>query len=347
MSNIDEQIEILLYNFFQGVIEEIEAAYVFDREGLLIAKKTIAMQDSTESEDMVYGAVVGVVDSTLKRINSEYPGSFGTGTFETEDHRLNFIEAGSHAILLSVFKSETMLSKVMPYCYLVAEKVARIVEGRGENIDLSIPNLYLGYELELDTSVTNGPLLQFNVDATQMKKEMHFKLCVIGEPAVGKTSLINQFVHEKFITDYKPTLGISITSQSYDIQGFDEKQMNFMIWDVAGQKFFQRVRQYYYMGSNVTFIVFDTTRRETFEKVEYWFDDIHKVIPNLPIVIVGNKIDLDADRQVSHDEGESLARKLRCSYMETSAKSGENVRDAFSIVGIGLFFKIKKKREAR
>jgi small GTP-binding protein len=346
MASLSEKSEILLYNYFQSVIEHIQAVFIFDRNGLMIAKRTIEMEATDETEDLIYGAIAGIVEPTLNRITSEYAGSFGTGTFETGDHRLNFIEAGTHAIVLSVFGFETNLSRVMPYSYLIAEKVARLMDDPSADLDLSVPNLKLGSELELDSNLTQGPILNFNVDGSQRHQEMVFKLCVIGEPSVGKTSLIHQFVNNEFLDFYKPTLGISITSQTYEIQGFDQNKLNFMVWDVAGQKFFQRVRKYYYMGANAAFIVYDTTRRETFDKIKYWFDDIHDVIPHIPLVVIGNKIDLDENRAVSYQEGEALAKELGCSYMETSAKSGQNVRDAFSIVGIGLFFKLNKKAGA-
>ncbi|WP_457558882.1 Rab family GTPase [Candidatus Harpocratesius sp.] len=340
MEETVKKIEILLYNYFQACIDMMEAVYVFQREGELIAKKLSESPETIISEDNLYSSVAEIVDQTLERIKSQYPGSFGTSTFETNEHRLVFIECGQNAIMLSVFKLETLLSKVMPYGFLVAEKVARLIDEPELMVDLTVPNLFLGYELSFDPSVTNYPYIEFNVDPEQAQKEIHFKLCVIGEPAVGKTTLIYQFVHGKFLENYKPTLGISITNQVYNLQGFKQNQLNFMIWDVAGQKFFQRVRKYYYQGANVAFICYDVTRRESFDRVEFWYQDIRSVLPGIPIVIIGNKIDLFEDRQVSHMEGEQLARRLHCSFIETSAKSGEYVKDAFSIVGIGLFFKL-------
>ena len=209
--------------------------------------------------------------------------------------------------------------------------------------DLIIPNLHLGYELDYDPE--KAKTNELSLISLPEKFEMRFKLVLLGDPAVGKTSLINQFVSKKFVEDYRPTLGISITNQIYKMQGFDHKLLNFMIWDLAGQKFFKRVRSAYYQAANAAYITYDITRRETFdESVEFWFNDLRAVIPNIPVVLIGNKLDLAVERQVSTEEGQLLAKKLRCSFMETSAKSGANVKDAFSVVGINLFFEIKSSR---
>ncbi len=95
---------------------------------------------------------------------------------------------------------------------------------------------------------------------------MRYKLIVLGDAGVGKTSLINQFVTKKFYNDYRPTLGISITSQVYNVQGFEEAKINFMIWDVAGQKFFQRVRKHYYQQAHAAFIMYDVTNQSSFDE---------------------------------------------------------------------------------
>jgi Ras-related protein Rab-6A len=349
----DDRLNELLANYFNAVFI-IESAMVFDRNGLLITKKTkkklgnlFGEKEGSTDESDVYGAITGIVEKTLNRITTEYEiGSFGTGTFETEDHRLVFTEAGPQAILLSIFNYEAELNSVMPYCFLVAEKISLVIEGRyHEHHSLSVPNLELGYELGIDPSSIMKSPIQYNDDKSPKKIEMRFKLVVLGDQAAGKTSLINQFVTKKFYTDYRPTLGISITSQLYALQGFEESgtKINLMIWDLAGQKFFRRVRKYYLQNANAAFIVYDSTSKESFDHVRSWHRDVKDVILNIPIVILGNKIDLESERKVSYEQGATLAKELRCSFMETSAKTGQNVRDTFSIIGIGLFFKAVRK----
>ncbi len=87
------------------------------------------------------------------------------------------------------------------------------------------------------------------------------------------------------------------------------------------------------------FIVYDVTRKETFERVDYWYNDTKSEIGEIPFVLIGNKIDLEDKRQVSTEDGEKKAAELKCSFIETSAKENINVQDTFKILGIGMFFK--------
>jgi len=338
MSNIDEQLDILLDNYFKVTKEYIEAVYIFNRDGLLLQKKTPPEEEKSTEE--IYGAIAGTVETSLKRITSENIGSFGIGTFDVGDYRLIFLEAGPEAILLSVFNYDVETNNVLPYSFLIAEKISRIIDGQTQNFSLSVPNLHLGPEISLSAKkIKNLRIDEKHVQKElKKKKKLRFKLIVLGNPNVGKTTLINRFVTNQFHSEYKPTLGISITNQEYYLQGFEDKILNFMIWDLAGQKFFQRVRKAYYRGANAAFIAYDITDRNTFDDVENWRNDIRGVLPDIPIILLGNKIDLEDSREVSTDEGIKLASKLNCYFLESSAKSGENVRDAFNMIGIGLFF---------
>lgn len=343
-----ERLTTLLENYFKAV-DSIESALIFDRHGLLIIKKSrgrltgLFEKSQDTSNEEIIGAITALVEKTLTRITSEYAiGAFGTGSFETEDNRLIFTEAGPNAILLSVFRFDVELNKVLPYCFLVAEKISAILEGKfNEFHSLTIPNLELGFELGINpASIMRAPVRYDDQNAPR-RTEMRYKLIVLGNAGVGKTSIINQFVTKKFYNDYRPTLGISITSQVYNIQGFEESKINFMIWDLAGQKFFQRVRKHYYLNAHAAFIMYDTTDRESFNAVDFWYNDVRSELPAVPFVILGNKIDLTEKRQVSTAEGRAKAQQLHCAFLETSAKTGENVMDAFNILGIGLFFKSK------
>jgi Rab family protein len=165
-------------------------------------------------------------------------------------------------------------------------------------------------------------------------------LIILGDPAVGKTTLVNKFLKKEQVTDYRPTLGINIATQNYYIQGFKDDIIEFLIFDLAGQEFFKRVRHEYYTGANSVFIVYDITRKDTFnEAINFWFNDARKEMGNIPIILVANKIDLIEKREISTEEGASMASKLKCFYIETSAIENINVQDTFKIVGIGLFFK--------
>lgn len=341
--NVNDLIQRLLTNCLDS-IHDLESVGVFSREGLLIGMKErgklMANFNENKNEvrrdqELVLQGVSAIVDKTLTRITKELPGTFGTATFETDDHRLVFTESGKEAILLCVFKGEANLQQLMPYVFLISEKVASILEGTyTEYHSLSIP------DLELDESFNISYPSLFSDEGFSIKNsDYRFKLLVLGDESVGKTSVINSFVLTKFIDDYRPTLGISITNQSFYINGIKNAKINFQIWDLAGQKFFRRIRKHYFKGAHAIFLMYDVTNRESFEHIDNWHADFSVEVPDIPCILVGNKVDLEDDRKVSFEEGKEKAKSLQMTFMETSAKTGLYVRDLFSLLGVGLFFK--------
>jgi small GTP-binding protein len=159
-----------------------------------------------------------------------------------------------------------------------------------------------------------------------MFKARHvFKVVFAGEPAAGKTSIIARHVTSAFKEGYLPTIGANISSKDYNYAG---NSVTLMIWDIAGQELFKQVREKYYSGAAGSFIVYDVSRPETFEAVPKWHEDIRKFIPsNVQLVLVANKIDLP--RKVDRKAGEKLAKDLGADYVETSAKTGENIEKTF------------------
>ncbi len=165
-------------------------------------------------------------------------------------------------------------------------------------------------------------------------KEFVFKITVLGNSAVGKTSLINQYVESSFSEDYKPTLGANIIRKDVSI---NNTKIRLIMWDLAGQKKYISIRQMYFQGCVGALLVYDVTRPKTFEAVkDNWVRDLYnhadfaKDGKEGSFILIGNKIDLEDDRKISTSEGESLAKEINaCSYIETSAKYGENVEEAF------------------
>ncbi len=351
-----ENILTLLKNFVESQ-KDIEIAFVYSRQGLLISKygrleAKFHEEGKTEEEiEEVHGALTSLVQNLLTKISMEYKiGHFGTGSFETPDHRVVFLEAGPEAILLCVCNYEVNLNKLFPVTYLVVEKIAQLLE---ESFDfkfnnLEIPELNVNdeFSLKLDRFAVEQaePLfdnvrIKHHIKREEERKKI-FKLIVLGSAAVGKTTLVNSFLRKEQITDYRPTLGISISSQKYYIQGFKDDKISFLVYDLAGQEFFKRVRHEYYKGANCAFVVYDITRRETFDEgVEFWFKDAKQELGDIPFVLIGNKVDLEAKRKVSKEEGLKKAQELRSFFIEASALRNINVQDTFKLIGIGLFFK--------
>jgi len=163
-------------------------------------------------------------------------------------------------------------------------------------------------------------------------RERVFKIVFIGDPGVGKTSLITRYAASTFRENYLPTLGANVVAKEVSVEG---RVLTVLIWDIAGQEIFSVVRDRYYNHANIAVIVYDVTARDTLKNVKVWLDDIRTYNPsNLPLVLVGNKIDLP-DRVISKDEGEKAAKEIHALFIETSAKTGENVRKMFERL-IGL-----------
>jgi small GTP-binding protein len=161
-------------------------------------------------------------------------------------------------------------------------------------------------------------------------REYIFKLTVLGDGAVGKTSMVLQYTERKFSENYIMSIGANF---SIKIMNYPDQNIfiRLQIWDLAGQKHFQFVRPSFYRGSFGCFFVFDITRRESFENIKNWIEEAKQYVPGVPYVLVGNKIDLVDERVVSKKEGISLAEEIGAvGYYETSAKTSLNIDDLFN-----------------
>lgn len=160
------------------------------------------------------------------------------------------------------------------------------------------------------------------------KFDYSLKVVAVGESGVGKTCLLIRFVRDQFDDNSQSTLGVEFMSK---IIQTEKNRIQLQLWDTAGQELFRSVTRGYYRGSAGALILFDLANRDSFENVEKWLQDIRDVArEDVVIVLIGNKADLAAKRQVSREEAEEFARKCNMSYYEVSAKTGENVQQAIS-----------------
>jgi len=192
-----------------------------------------------------------------------------------------------------------------------------------------------------ELSCTEGE--EFPIDIGKPKqalREYRYKIIVVGDSAVGKTSLILRFTDRAFRRTYLPTLGVNISEKQITING---AVIQFIIWDIAGQAKFKKMRKHFYAGADGQLLVFDLTRKETFKNIVKWFEDIRSFHGDLIGLILGNKNDLIDLREVEDAEGLKLANELQLEYIETSALTGENVDKVFNKLG-ELLMKIRKKR---
>ena len=160
--------------------------------------------------------------------------------------------------------------------------------------------------------------------------DYRFKLVVVGDPGVGKTSIILRFTDNAFLRTYVPTLGVSITEKVFNV---DDKVVESILWDIAGQNKFQTMRRHFYQGSEAILLIFDLTNRSSFNSIKNWYDDVMKNMEKhhhqMTGYIFGNKSDLTEIRKVKLVEALTLAKELNLKYIETSALTGKNVEYTF------------------
>jgi small GTP-binding protein len=163
------------------------------------------------------------------------------------------------------------------------------------------------------------------------------KINLLGDGAVGKTSLLLRYTQQLFRSESRLTIGVEFLSKTMEI---DSKRIKLQIWDIGGQEQFRFLMTTYVKGSNGALLLFDLTRRDTFESLPSWLDEMRKENPydyNFPLILIGNKADLSKLREVSTEEAIGFAKFENClGYIETSAKTGENVEKTFELLVVFL-----------
>lgn len=166
-----------------------------------------------------------------------------------------------------------------------------------------------------------------------------YKLVMLGETTVGKSSIVKRFVKDHFDPFSESTIGAAFLTKAVSVASEDEtKPVKFEIWDTAGQERYRSLAPMYYRGAQAVVLVYDITVYDSFLKAKNWFAEInkHRESNNIVIALVGNKTDLEHQRKVSREEGEAYAVSNDMMFMETSAKTPENVMELFHEVGFKL-----------
>lgn len=156
-----------------------------------------------------------------------------------------------------------------------------------------------------------------------------YKIVLTGDEYVGKTAVVRRFVHDEFTEDYLPTLGFQIFIKTIEV---NDTSVDLQIWDVGGQSKFEYVRKSYINFSRGFFLVYDISNHASFEHLASWLAEVRECCPTVPFVILGNKADL-ADVNVEAEEVQETAAEFgAAAQIQTSAKTGEHVGDAFDIL---------------
>ncbi len=166
------------------------------------------------------------------------------------------------------------------------------------------------------------------------------KLLTLGETEVGKTSIVLRYSDDKFHEDKTATIGIDFKIK---IIRKGNEVIKVSIYDTAGEERFKTLIKHYYRGANGILLIFDLTKKSTFDKLNFWLEDLRENsdnIDNLYIHLIGNKNDLEEQRAISFEEATNFAKKNKLPYMEVSAKTGKNIKNLFDEVIKGAMIKM-------
>lgn len=159
------------------------------------------------------------------------------------------------------------------------------------------------------------------------KKSLQAKLVLLGDMGTGKTSLVLRFVKGQFSEYQESTIGAAFFTQ---VLSLNEATVKFDIWDTAGQERYHSLAPMYYRGSAAAIVVYDITSMDSFVRAKKWVREVQRQAnPNLIMLLVANKADLEDQRKVRNEEGEEYAKENGMSFFETSAKTAQNVNELF------------------
>ena len=173
-------------------------------------------------------------------------------------------------------------------------------------------------------------------DDSELQVSLTFKIIIIGNSGVGKTSITNNAVKSVFFESYKATVGVEIFSLFVKVNNIIIK---LQIWDTCGQEIYRSLISNFYRNSSMAIIVYSIDKKDSFKDIELWIKElrIHSS-PDIKIILIGNKADLDYKREVTYEEGaEYLEDERIMSFYETSAKTGDNVKKLFEEIAIELY----------
>ncbi|KAH7678174.1 Small GTPase superfamily ARF/SAR type protein [Dioscorea alata] len=168
-----------------------------------------------------------------------------------------------------------------------------------------------------------------------------FKIVLVGDSGVGKSNILSRFTRNEFSLESKSTIGVEFATRTLQIEG---KTVKAQIWDTAGQERYRAITSAYYRGAVGALLVYDITKRQTFDNVQRWLHELREhADSNIVIMMAGNKSDLSHLRSVQEDDGQALAEKEGLSFLETSALGAQNIEKAFQTILTEIYHIISKK----
>ena len=311
LPNID-LLESLLENYMFD-IDGVIAVAVCDRDGFIIASNS--KEKTGKESDSVMGVISAFLDIYIDRIKSEFQTQSNFFNITSmQDKKFAYCSMGSHSILTTIAVPTTSDLELRIYSEYIAGKVELVLEGF-DKVSTEIPEIIRVLSKRREGKLPKG---QFTS-----------KLILTGDFKVGKTSLIRRFVENLFSESYISTIGVEISKKTVVMD--EDTKINFVLWDIGGQiSSMAPYRHRFYEGASAAFIVIDRTRPNNLESITRWYKEIlDAVSQNIPVVIVGNKSDLQDELVITEEEIKIVAKELGFHYILTSALTGENVNEAF------------------
>ncbi|KAH1224789.1 Ras-related protein Rab11C [Glycine max] len=188
-----------------------------------------------------------------------------------------------------------------------------------------------------------------------------FKIVLIGDSGVGKSNILSRFTRNEFCLESKSTIGVEFATRTLQLRSSSEehpvknldvgikivvegKTVKAQIWDTAGQERYRAITSAYYRGAVGALLVYDITKRQTFDNVQRWLRELRDhADSNIVIMMAGNKSDLSHLRAVSEDDGQALAEREGLSFLETSALEATNIEKAFQTILTEIYHIVSKK----
>tara|TARA_S200000501_G_scaffold171693_1_gene161748 strand:- start:171 stop:764 length:594 start_codon:yes stop_codon:yes gene_type:complete len=162
------------------------------------------------------------------------------------------------------------------------------------------------------------------------KQSIRYKIVIVGDSAVGKSCIATRYISDDFYEFQEPTIGASFMIKNLNING---KDIKLEIWDTAGQERYRSLAPMYYRNSNVALVVYDVTKKSSFDSAKIWIDEINrKSTPGCIIVLLGNKYDLDKEIKVNENEINAYIEQKNIMHFKTSAKTGLNINNLFNTI---------------
>ena len=175
----------------------------------------------------------------------------------------------------------------------------------------------------------------------KQNQEIVIKILLLGDSGVGKTSILLRYVEEKYEQNCVSTIGIDYKIKDLEYKNF---KIKLQIWDTSGEERYKSITQNFYRNTDCLFIVFDITKKKTFDSIKTWINEANEYNENTKIILLGNKIDLEDQRKVTKEIATNFANKNNLKYIETSAKENKGIEESFTSI-IDLLLEGKNEKE--